>query len=212
MKIIKGYSDCSIRSLKEPDATKYVSGKRALIIIVGEFAITHDSDNLPIVTTLGSCVTVVLYDKVAKIKGMNHFLLPGVWEQGVSYRYGVNAMEMMMNEMFKLGCKKKNLIAKIAGGSVMFHNFKEKIGERNVEFARLFCKREGIPVLSERVLGDQGRVVMVGSDFKTVVRTFNNSIKEKMIMLEEKASENELVENGLPCEINTIWKGDLNNV
>lgn len=207
MQIIKGYTDGSIRALGAPDAVKYVMKKNALMIIGGEFAITKDVDLLPIATMLGSCVAVVLYDEEAKIKGMNHFLLPEALRSEMSYRYGINAMEMMMNEMYKLGCKKKNLIAKIAGGATMIRGFSDRIGERNVEFAQIFCKKEGIPVRSEHVLGDRGRVIMVDCGCNTMVRTFKNPMSHEQIVTQEKATEKDMSKKIESCELYTLWSG-----
>lgn len=205
MIIIKGYGDASIRTLARPDAIKHVGGREALSIIGGEFAITRDEDNLPIVTILGSCVAVMLYDKVTKIKGMNHFLLPGKWDKGNSYRYGIHAIEVMMNEMYRLGCKKQNLVAKIAGGANLFQNFQENIGQRNVEFARLFCKEEKIPLLSEHVLGNHGRMVMLECGFETRAKSFENRFKDQEIIKEEKAIEEKLVREVSKAQIEEMW-------
>ena len=149
MKIIKGTTDSKIIKLSQPDAIKYIRNHQTLGIIGGEFAITYDEDDLPISTLLGSCVAVMVYDNVLHVKGMNHFLLPTSCAQGVSCRFGLNAMETMLNEMYKLGCKKQNLSAKIAGGANILHDLGENIGERNVMFARGFCNSEGIKVVAE---------------------------------------------------------------
>ncbi|OHD78107.1 MAG: hypothetical protein A2023_00875 [Sulfuricurvum sp. GWF2_44_89] len=181
MKIIKGTVDSKIVKLSHPDAIKYIQNKETLGIIGGEFAITYDSDNLPITTLLGSCVAVMLYDSVLQIKGMNHFLLPSSCTQGTSCRFGLYAMESMLNEMYKLGCRKENINAKIAGGANVLHNFSDNIGERNVMFARSFCRSEGIRVVAENVLGTNGRVVMLDSAFNTVSKTIiNRSMDERL--------------------------------
>jgi chemotaxis protein CheD len=181
MKIIKGTVDSKIVKLSHPDAIKYIQNKETLGIIGGEFAITYDQDNLPITTLLGSCVAVMLYDGALQIKGMNHFLLPSSCAQGASCRFGLYAMETMLNEMYKLGCRKENISAKIAGGANVLHNFSDNIGERNVMFARSFCRSEGIRVVAENVLGTNGRVVMLDSNFNTISKTIvNRSMDERL--------------------------------
>lgn len=181
MKIIKGTVDSKIVKLSQPDAIKYIQNKETLGIIGGEFAITYDQDNLPITTLLGSCVAVMLYDSALGIKGMNHFLLPSSCAQGASCRFGLYAMETMLNEMYKLGCRKENLSAKIAGGANVLHNLSDNIGERNVIFARSFCRSEGIRIAAENVLGNNGRVVMLDSHFNTVSKTIvNRSMDERL--------------------------------
>jgi len=181
MKIIKGTVDSKIVKLSRPDAIKYIRNKETLGIIGGEFAITYDEDDLPITTLLGSCVAVTLYDAALQVKGMNHFLLPTSCAQGTSCRFGLYAMEAMLNEMYKLGCRKENISAKIAGGANILHDLSDSIGERNVLFARQFCRSEGIRIVAENVLGSNGRVVMLDRDFQTIAKTIaNRSMDEKL--------------------------------
>ena len=181
MKIIKGTVDSKIVKLSRPDAIKYIRNKETLGIIGGEFAITYDEDDLPITTLLGSCVAVMLYDAALQVKGMNHFLLPTSCAQGTSCRFGLYAMEAMLNEMYKLGCRKENISAKIAGGANIVHDLSDNIGERNVLFARQFCRSEGIRIVAENVLGNNGRVVMLDRNFHTVAKTIaNRSMDEKL--------------------------------
>lgn len=187
MKIIKGTLDSKIIKLSQPDSIKYIQNEETLGIIGGEFAITYDSDNLPIATLLGSCVAVMLYDSVMHIKGMNHFLLPSSCAQGESCRFGLYAMESMLNEMYKLGCRKENISAKIAGGATILKDFSDNIGERNVVFARSFCRSEGIRVISESVLGNNGRVIMVGNEFKTLTKTIANRTMDERLAFADRA-------------------------
>jgi len=83
---------------------------RAIIETSDRNAIKSVSDNAGdvITTILGSCVATCLYDPIAKIGGMNHFLLPG--EKNAiscsSESYGLNAMELLINSLLKLGAKR----------------------------------------------------------------------------------------------------------
>jgi chemotaxis receptor (MCP) glutamine deamidase CheD len=114
-------------------------------------------------TILGSCVAACLFDPSTGIGGMNHFLLPGTLDDpGLSTRYGVNAMEVLINEMMKLGARRKTLQAKIFGGGDIFraaHPYMI-IGEKNIQFVREFLETESIPVMASRVGGKQGLTVV----------------------------------------------------
>src|SRR3954468_7147431 len=84
----------------------------AVKILPGEYFV-HDEDML-IMTTLGSCIAACLYDRNAKVGGMNHFMLPdGVGDSG---RYGSYAMELLINEMMKRGASRMTMEAKVFGG------------------------------------------------------------------------------------------------
>lgn len=189
MKIIKGTVESKVVKLTHPDAVKYIQNRETLGIIGGEFAITYDNDDMPITTLLGSCVAVMVYDSRNHIKGMNHFLLPSSCASGTSCRFGLYAMETMLNEMYKLGCRKEDLTAKIAGGANILHDLSDNIGERNVMFARNFCRSENIKVVAENVLGNNGRVVMLDNGFKTIAKTIANRSMEERLAQNDRALE-----------------------
>src|SRR5690349_15585026 len=68
-------------------------------------------------TVLGSCIAVCLRDPWAHVGGMNHFLLPaGAQGQQGSARYGVQAMEMLINACMQHGADRRCLEAKVFGG------------------------------------------------------------------------------------------------
>ncbi len=105
-------------------------------------------------TVLGSCVAACLFDPEAKIGGMNHFMLPdGRSDAEVPARYGVHAMELLINEIMRLGGDRRRLRAKVFGGADLL-GFRSTIGSGNASFVRRFLAMENIPVLSERLGGN----------------------------------------------------------
>ncbi|MBC8089814.1 MAG: hypothetical protein H7Z40_21335 [Phycisphaerae bacterium] len=107
-------------------------------------------------TLLGSCVAVCLRDPVSGVGGMNHFMLPDGSGDDTA-RYGVHAMEILINRIMALGGDRLRLEAKLFGGSNVLQYDRQTIsvGEQNVKFARAFLALENIPVRAERVGGDQ---------------------------------------------------------
>lgn len=121
----------------------------AVKILPGEYFV-HDEDML-IMTTLGSCIAACLYDRNAKIGGMNHFMLPD--GAGDSGRYGSYAMELLINEMMKRGASRMTMEAKVfGGGQVVSGMTTMNVGERNTNFVMDYLKTERIPVVSKDVL------------------------------------------------------------
>ncbi|MFW5800212.1 MAG: chemotaxis protein CheD [Spirochaetota bacterium] len=116
---------------------------------------TTKSTNEVISTLLGSCVAVCLRDEKAGISGMNHFLLPenrnNGFETNAAGRYGISAMEKLINKMLNLGAKKDRLRAKIFGGGNVVSFFKDNIGKKNIDFVRWFLSNEKIPVIGDDV-------------------------------------------------------------
>ena len=106
-------------------------------------------------TVLGSCVAACVYDPIAKIGGMNHFMLPDGIHDRQPARYGVHAMELLINEIMKLGGDRGRLRAKIFGGAnvIRMERTGIDVGRDNIEFIRRFLATEGIPTEGERLGG-----------------------------------------------------------
>ena len=112
-----------------------------------------------IVTVLGSCVSACLWDASACVGGMNHFMLPrqdenqsnGVVDRPA--RYGVYAMEVLINQMLKLGAQKSQVQAKIFGGANVTQGFTTfNVGGRNCDFVQSYLCQEGITIVSRDLL------------------------------------------------------------
>ncbi len=134
-------------------------------------------------TLLGSCVSACLYDPVNRVLGMNHFLLSNELYQSSkngfvspSGRYGVQAMELLINNMFRLGADRKHLKAKAFGGASLkgFNNVSSEgnnIGKNNISFIQSFLMTENIPLEAHDLGGNRGRTIyFVSSDFSVFVR------------------------------------------
>jgi chemotaxis protein CheD len=127
-------------------------------IIQGEFFVSGDSQ-IAITTLLGSCIATCMFDPLAQVGGMNHFLLPGDSSSDQSQmggRYGVHLMELLINGLLKLGASRDRLEAKIFGGANTVKGL-GTIGTNNVKFAKEFLATERIACTGGSVGGDQGR-------------------------------------------------------
>jgi len=119
--------------------------------------------DITIVTVLGSCVSTCLRDPVAKVGGMNHFMLPdrgGARDSPVSEpaRYGAHAMEMLINNLLSIGAARDRLEAKIFGAGRVLPGLSD-VGARNAEFAIEYLARERISLLAQDVGGEHARKI-----------------------------------------------------
>jgi chemotaxis protein CheD len=146
-------------------------------IIGGEFAVCNDTDNIALKTLLGSCVAIMFYDNNKKIKAMNHFLLPKTTSSNYDMKYGLFSVESMLNEMYNLGCKKENIVAKISGGAsiVNINISTNRIGNRNVDFAIDFCRSEKFDIISNDTKGTKSRVILLANNFDTFIKNINEN-------------------------------------
>jgi Chemotaxis protein; stimulates methylation of MCP proteins len=129
-----------------------------------------------VVTVLGSCVSVCLWDPVLSVGGINHYMLPFWNGNGLaSPKFGNIAIEKLIERMLLLGCSKKNLVAKVFGGGEVIEtniaNF--RIGERNIAVAKELLAEHRIPIVAQSVGGKNGRkllfVTSTGEVFQKII-------------------------------------------
>jgi len=134
----------------------------AVKILPGEYYVSNK--DMLIVTVLGSCVSACIRDPLCNVSGMNHFMLPeGPIEGGVasaSARYGSFAMELLINQLLKLGARRHALEAKVfGGGNVLRALSAGNVAERNADFVLSYLETEKIPVVAQDLGGTEPRKV-----------------------------------------------------
>ena len=125
-----------------------------------------------VVTILGSCVGVCIWDPMNSIGGATHFLLPN-WD-GIgasSPRYGNVAISVLVQKLLEAGANRGQLQAKVFGGGCLFSSKREPgsnrephLGSRNVEIALEMLAKARIPVVSTVVGMDRGQRIVFRTD------------------------------------------------
>lgn len=140
-------------------------GERLVSIVQGQFHIDDDPD-VRISTVLGSCISVCLHDPLAKLGGLNHFMLPQdrrsadeAGQPGNPLRYGTHAMEELINALMRRGAQRQRLQAKVFGGGAVMAGLSD-VGAQNIAFIRAFLAQEGFRTASEDVGGRAARRVI----------------------------------------------------
>jgi chemotaxis protein CheD len=146
--------------------TPKLKKKQVIIHIGGLYA---SRNPVIIETVLGSCVAVCLYDEEARIGGMNHILLPGKADMrrfDTVARYGINAMELLINRIMALGGDRGRIVAKVFGGAHVIPSIslRNGMGAKNAEFALEFLKLENFIVVSSDLGGHDTRRVYFHTD------------------------------------------------
>jgi chemotaxis protein CheD len=163
-------------------------------ILPGEFYVTTKAEM--ITTVLGSCVSACIYDTQFNYGGMNHFMLPGADNTESSARYGMFAMESLINEILKLGCRKENLRAKLFGGGQIIARMTD-VGQKNISFARNYLSAEGIPVESSDLgLSYPRKVNFFPATGKVLVKRLesvkNTTIEERELLYMQKLANDDI--------------------
>lgn len=134
------------------------------LINVGVAQVKMGTSPAALRTILGSCVGICIYDRMKKIGGLAHILLPNDTSGGATpEKYADTAIPLLVNHLLKDGARKEFMSAKIAGGASMFKFDANitlgQIGNRNIEETRLILQKMGIPIVDEDVGGSVGRVI-----------------------------------------------------
>ncbi|SHJ90359.1 chemotaxis protein CheD [Malonomonas rubra DSM 5091] len=177
--------------------------KKRYQVSPGEHAIA--TGDVVLTTLLGSCVAACLYDPVNRIVGMNHFMLasrkyipenrPFLSEAG---RYGVNAMELLINGMLAKGAQVENLQAKAFGGANVLPALNRlhsqgSVGEINIRFLRNFLQRENIPLKSSNLGGTQGMLIhFFSADYSVYVKPVGKGLSSNIAVKEQRFADKAL--------------------
>lgn len=119
-------------------------------------------DPLEIVTIVGSCVAVCLWDPTTRIGGMNHFQMPHADRTSEPLRYGNGATTALKDRVVELGARRWSLEAKIFGGASILSNSSRPrgaLGRDNVQAATEVLAELGIPLMASDVGGKHARKV-----------------------------------------------------
>jgi chemotaxis protein CheD len=121
-----------------------------------------------VTTVLGSCVAICLWDPVAAVGGMNHYLLPFFAGAGLGTpRFGNVAVAQLLDRLQAAGALRGRLQAKVFGGACVLEAFQARqghLGEKNAIVAFRLLGELGIPVVSRDVGGRSGRKLIFHSD------------------------------------------------
>lgn len=147
------------------------------------------SDHHEMITTvLGSCISACVRDPVAKVGGMNHFMLPiqsgkdGISRTAVmdpALCYGNWAMEYLLNAVMKLGGRKERMEVKIFGGGRVLSGMTNiDVGKQNIEFILNFLENEKLRVAAQDVGDIYPRKVLYFPD--------TGAVKVKKLITEQR--------------------------
>jgi chemotaxis protein CheD len=162
----------------------------AVKVLPGEYFV--DNEDTLILTTLGSCIAACLWDRVARVGGMNHFMLPDVGTGAIDGgRYGSYAMELLINELQKRGANRSTLEAKVFGGGAVIGGMSSlNVGERNTAFVLDYLRTERIPVVSKDVLEIYPRkVCFFPASGKAMVKRLAPTNTEAVAALDRDAAQ-----------------------
>ncbi len=91
-----------------------------VVIGVSDCRVTSETSDMLITYALGSCVGVAIYDPVARVAGLLHFMLPETPAGAVPdnpYMYADSGIPLLFREAYEKGAQKRRLRVSVAGGA-----------------------------------------------------------------------------------------------
>ncbi|BFT32337.1 chemoreceptor glutamine deamidase CheD [Alteromonas sp. D210916BOD_24] len=155
----------------------------AIKLLPGQFYVT--GSNKVLVTILGSCVAACILDVEKQIGGMNHFMLPDTTisndaNMDTHTKYGISAMDTLIEELVNAGARRDKLVAKVFGGGQVLPSFvQQDIGRVNAEFVLEYLKCVNISLVSSDLMSNYARKIYFfpssGSVYMKRIRDFHNA-------------------------------------
>ena len=133
-------------------------GSNLLIVGLNECAVSRDPEAALVTYALGSCIAVMIYDPVATVAGLLHFMLPEAGTDGERARatpcmFANTGVPLLFRHAYRMGAVKRRILVTAVGGAhVLRTDTPFNIGERNHLALRQILAKAGV-VLQQEELG-----------------------------------------------------------
>jgi len=145
------------------------------VVGVADMVVSASTDELLVTYSLGSCIAVVIFDPVACVGGMLHYMLP---ESSLDAEkaaknpcmFADTGITRLFKSSYQLGAKKENIVVKTAGGAQMLDaSGLFNIGKRNYLAMRKIFWKNNVAIAAEHVGGEVNRTVRLEMDTGRVI-------------------------------------------
>jgi chemotaxis protein CheD len=156
-----------------------------VVVGISEVIVSGNGEDVLITYALGSCIAVAVYDPVAQVGGLLHFMLPDSSldvqkAKKTPAMFADTGIPLLFKSCYKLGAEKKRMIVKIAGGAKILDDDNYfRIGQKNITALRKIFWRNNVLVDGEDTGKNYNRTVELHmSGGKVVVRNASGILKE----------------------------------
>lgn len=138
---------------------------KTLTVGISDCIVSKDQDAVLATHALGSCIAVLIYDPLARVGGMLHYMLPaagGDPAKGAQkpFMYADTGIPLLFRTAYAAGASKERLIVTALGGAQVIQSEDSfNIGKRNHMAMRKILWKSGVMVHHEEVGGTAPRTV-----------------------------------------------------
>jgi chemotaxis protein CheD len=138
-----------------------------LIVGIGDCRVSSDPSDILVTHALGSCIAIVLYDPLARVAGLLHYMLP---ESSLvpgkattrPFMFADTGIPVLLQRAFQLGAARSRCFIIATGGARMLDpNGTFDIGQRNYAAMREIFSSAGIRVSHKDIGGTSSRAISV---------------------------------------------------
>lgn len=156
-----------------------------LIVGISDIKVSNSLDDVIITYALGSCIGISVYDPVAKVGGLLHYMLPDSTLDEKKARenpamFADTGIPTLFKACYRLGAEKRRMIVKAAGGASILDdtNF-FRIGQKNIMAMRKIFWKNNVMITGEDTGANHNRTVRLEmATGKTLVRSSGGEMKE----------------------------------
>ena len=138
-------------------------------------AVSDSQEELLITYSLGSCIAVVVFDPMASVGGMLHYMLPESSLDPEKAKknpcvFADTGITHLFKNSYLMGAKKEHMVVKTVGGAqILDPNGIFNIGTRNYLAMRKIFWRNNVAIAAEHVGGENNRTVRLEMDTGRVI-------------------------------------------
>jgi len=145
------------------------------VIGVADMALSNSPDDLLVTYSLGSCIAVIIYDPVANVGGMLHYMLP---ESSIDPEkakknpcmFADTGITQLFKSSYQMRARKENIVVKAVGGAqILDPKGLFDIGKRNYLAMRKIFWKNNVAIAAENVGGEINRTVWLEMDTGRVI-------------------------------------------
>ncbi len=156
-----------------------------IVVGISDFKCSKNREDILVTYALGSCIAVVVYDPVAVVGGMLHFMLPDSSldkrkAEEVPAMFADTGIPLLFKTCYQMGAEKKRMKVKIVGGaSILNDDNYFRIGQKNITAVRRIFWKNNVLIEGEDTGETYNRTVRLRMmDGKCFVRLSGGMTKE----------------------------------
>lgn len=166
-------------------------GKWLVNLAQGDYAVSDEP--ILLTTVLGSCVAACIYAPDKRMGGINHFLLPHAGasdRDSTSFRYGIHAMEVLINSLLRKGAERDSLVLKVCGAADVVSGLSNRVGQANAAFIKLYAMHEQLNLQAQDLGGDNPRRVVFDPQSGSMkVKRLMRHLSKEQVQVETRQAE-----------------------